>query len=111
MTGQVNLFRFTAFWTGSAITFAASLALFASFFLRDDASLNSLAMVTIIGAPLACWMAWVWSGNRSVRLFAPLLFIATVAPAMFGWIVFLYLPGLVGIVIGTPDRNPGSKMT
>ena len=89
------IFRFCAVWA-----IAVSVTLFISLLVRPAASPKPLNMATIIGAPLAFWMMANPYGVKWLRWLAPAIFIAAIAPAMFGWIIFLYLPALPGIFTG-----------
>ena len=81
-------------------TVGVSLALAVWLVARPSATLNELALVTILGAPLGVWLVMNPFGNRWLRALGPVVYVAAVAPAMFGWVGLLYLPGLVGVLAG-----------
>ncbi len=105
MRFDLNKPRFAAFITGAAITAAVSFSLYVSLFVRVSASPNALAMITIIGAPIAYWLVWFAPSNRGVRIIAPVLYVVAVAPSTLSVVSLYYYPGFVLLLVGTPDRR------
>ena len=100
---SVFLTKWTLLWT-LALTTTVSTGLFISLIIREAASPNALNLVTIVGAPLSVLAAFYLSRNLVLLLLSYAIFTAVVAPAMFGWVVFLYVPSflmLTGVVIFT----------
>ena len=94
-------------WT-FVLTAMISTGMAISLVLRESASLNALNLVTLVGAPLSVWAAFSLSRNLVSLLLSYVMFVITVAPAIFGWVVFLYVPSfllLTGVVIFTLIRR------
>ncbi len=96
------------FATGAAATTTVSLWLYVAVFIHESGVPNAWALFTIIGAPLAYWIAWMAPSSRLIRGFAIVLFAAAIYQVVSGLVIMLYFPGLVGLLAGTPRLPPVS---
>ena len=95
--------RFIVFVTGGVLTVLVSIWLFTATLITATEPIHPLVFVIVLGTPFAYWLAWITSSCRIARVFAVLIFMAAMAPAIAGLAFVLYLPGLLGLLIGTPD--------
>lgn len=101
--------RFIVFLTGAAITVAVGLWLYIAVFIHESGVPNLLALFTVLGAPLAYWLAWITPSRKLVRVISVILYLAAMSQTIFGVVVFFYMPGLIGILAGTPTLRPQPK--
>lgn len=101
-TGGLQKARVFAYVSGALATAVVSIVLFIVVTINDRGAPNPLAMVTVLGAPFAYWLAWFGSPSRLTWFVSPVLFMAAILPASFGGLALYYLPSLLGLVVGTP---------
>ena len=94
--------------TAAVSAVLVGIGILVSFFVRDE-SLENPFFVAVIFAPGLSGLAGSYFSRHPIRFVASyMVFVASVAPTIFGWIIFLYLPSLmlltiVGVmVIGHP---------
>ena len=97
--------RFFTFAAGGLITGAVSIGLFAYLNLSIGNSVNVLATITLLGAPIAYWIAWVGYPRRWLKPLAILLYVAFIAPTFFSHIAYPYLPGLFTLIAGSAGNS------
>ncbi len=99
-----NTARRVIFWVGAAATFIFSAFLIIAFGIVTPESWGAYLLIPIIGTFVAYLIAWFGHGIDGTRTLAIMLFIATV---IFGFLwssSILYLPGLIGLAMGTRHR-------
>lgn len=99
------------FLAGGLGTLFTSLVLFGFLVISKPDGPNTVALVTLIGAPFAYWLAWVMPASRLARAVSVGMFAASAGPAMFGWVIFVYLPWFVCLLAGTPVPHADTGLT
>ena len=97
--------RNVVFWAGAAATLIWSTVFYTWFSIAESGSPNWFLMVTVGGPLVAYFLAWTVLRLWPERAISIVFYITSLAFVYAPSIAMLYLPGLLGLIIGTPVRR------